>query len=157
MDEEQFLHQHYIANVSVLGGYSTQDIEYFVDLHNKIKDEQMHDKIREDPKVGGVRKFMLAFVAPTSVAVSPIARLTCHQASMVASTSSQSPMAMGAMSLLNEDSFIWKMFWLWFSAQIFAWTIMIIEYPMIGFLAMRYFFVHVLNVQIIYKLLVAMH
>ena len=26
MDEEQFLHEHYIANVSVLGGYSTQDI-----------------------------------------------------------------------------------------------------------------------------------
>ena len=24
--------------------------------------------------------------------------------------------------------------------QIFAWTIMIIEYPMIGFLAVRYFF-----------------
>ena len=34
---------------------------------------------------------------------------------------------------------------------------MIIEYPMIGFLAMRYFCVHALNVQIISKLLVAMH
>ena len=34
---------------------------------------------------------------------------------------------------------------------------MIIEYPMIGFLAMRYFFVHALNAQIISKLLVAMH
>ena len=60
---------------------------------------------------------------------------------------------------------------LWRSAQIrqcngfclenvftnFVWTIMIIEYPMIGFLAMRYFFVHVLNAQIISKLSVAMH
>ena len=35
---------------------------------------------------------------------------------------------------------IWKMFCLWISTQIFAWTIMIIEYPMIQFLAMRYFF-----------------
>ena len=34
---------------------------------------------------------------------------------------------------------------------------MIIEYPMIGFFAMRYFFVHMLIVQIISKLLVAMH
>ena len=30
MDEEQFLHQHYIANVSVLGGYSTQDIDSLI-------------------------------------------------------------------------------------------------------------------------------
>ena len=50
-----------------------------------------------------------------------------------------------------------KMFCRWFSTQIFAWTIMIIEYPMIRFLAMHYFFVHALNVQIISKLLVAMH
>ena len=34
---------------------------------------------------------------------------------------------------------------------------MIIEYRMIGFLAMCYFFVHALNAQIISKLLVAMH
>ena len=34
---------------------------------------------------------------------------------------------------------------------------MIIEHPMIGFLAMCYFFVHALNVPIISKLLVAMH
>ena len=37
MDEEQFLCEHYIADVSVLGGYSTQDIEYFMDLCNKSK------------------------------------------------------------------------------------------------------------------------
>ena len=104
MDEEQFLHQHYIANVSVLGGYSTQDIEYFVNLCNKIKDEQRLDKIHEGPKVGGVQKFRLAFIAPASVAASPIARSTHWRASMLALPSSQSPMAMGAMSLLNEDS-----------------------------------------------------
>ena len=57
----------------------------------------------------------------------------------------------------NKPIAIWKMFCRWFSAQIFAWTIMIIEYPMIGFLTMHYFFVHVLNAQIISKLLVAMH
>ena len=34
---------------------------------------------------------------------------------------------------------------------------MIIEYPMIGLLAMHYFFAHALNAQIISKLLVAMH
>ena len=34
---------------------------------------------------------------------------------------------------------------------------MIIEYPMMGFLFLHYFFVHALNVQIISKLLVAMH
>ena len=104
MDEYQFLHQHYIANVSVLGGYSTQDIEYFINLHNKIKDEHRLDKICEGPKVGGIRKFRLEFVAPASVAASPIAMLTCHWASTLASPSSQSPVAMGAMSLLNEDS-----------------------------------------------------
>ena len=53
MDEEQFLREHYIANVSVLGGYSTQDIEYFVDLRNKTKDKRRLDKIRDAPKVGG--------------------------------------------------------------------------------------------------------
>ena len=95
MDEEQFLCEHYIANVSVLGGYSTQDIEYFNDLHNKIKDECRLDKIHEGPKVGGIRKFRLAFIAPASVAASPIARSTCHQANTLASPSSQSPMAMG--------------------------------------------------------------
>ena len=104
MDEQQFLHEHYIADVSVLGGYSTQDIEYFVDLHNKIKDEHRLDKIRDGPKVGGDRKFRLAFIAPISGAASPIARLTCCRASTLALPSSQSPMAMGAMSLLNEDS-----------------------------------------------------
>ena len=34
---------------------------------------------------------------------------------------------------------------------------MIIEYPMIGFFAILYFFVHALNAQTISKLLVAMH
>ena len=52
---------------------------------------------------------------------------------------------------------IWKMFCHWISAQIFVWTIMIIEYPMIQFLAMHYFFVHALNVQWLSKLSVAMH
>ena len=105
MDEQQFLHEHYIADVSVLGGYSTQDIEYFINLHNKIKDKHRLDKICEGPEVGGNRKFRLAFVTPISVAASPIARsTTCCQASMLALPSSQSPMAMGAMSLLNEDS-----------------------------------------------------
>ena len=77
MDEQQFLHEHYIADVSVLGGYSTQDIEYFIDLHNKIKDECRLDKICDGPKVGGDRKFQLAFVTPVSGAASPIARSTC--------------------------------------------------------------------------------
>ena len=105
MDEQQFLCEHYITDVSVLGGYSTQDIEYFVDLHNKIKDECRLDKIHDGPKVGGGDwKFWLAFITPISGAASPIARLTCHWASMLALPSSQSPMAMGAMSLLNEDS-----------------------------------------------------
>ena len=105
MDEEQFLHEHYIANVSVLGGYSTQDIEYFINLRNKIKDEHMLDKICDGPEVGGDRKFWLAFIVPISGAASPIARSTCHWASMLGSLpSSQSPMAMGVMSLLNEDS-----------------------------------------------------
>ena len=58
----------------------------------------------DGPKVGGDQKFRLAFVAPISGAASPIARLTCHRASMLASPSSQSPMAMRALSLLNEDS-----------------------------------------------------
>ena len=104
MDEQQFLCEHYITDVSVLGGYSTQDIEYFVNLCNKIKDDRRLDKICDGPKVGGDRKFRLAFITPISGAASPIARLTCHQASMLASPSSQSPVAMGAMSLLNEDS-----------------------------------------------------
>ena len=104
MDEEQFLHEHYIANVSVLGGYSTQDIEYFVNLCNKIKDEHRLDKIHDGPEVGGDQKFRLAFIAPISGAASPIARLTRHRASMLALPLSQSPMATGAMSLLNEDS-----------------------------------------------------
>ena len=104
MDEQQFLCEHYIADVSVLGGYTTQDIEYFIDLHNKIKDECRLDKIRDGPEVGGDRKFRLAFVAPISGAASPIARSTRHRASMLVSPLSQSPMAMGAMSLLNEDS-----------------------------------------------------
>ena len=104
MDEQQFLHEHYIADVSVLGGYSTQDIEYFVNLCNMIKDEHRLDKIHDHPKVGGDWNFWLAFVAPISGAASPIARLTCHRASMLALPSSQSPMAMGVMSLLNEDS-----------------------------------------------------
>ena len=104
MDEQQFLHEHYIADVSVLGGYSTQDIEYFIDLHNKIKDKRRLDKIRDGPKVGGDRKFRLAFIAPISGAATPIARLTHSWASMLVSPLSQSPMAMGAMSLLNEDS-----------------------------------------------------
>ena len=104
MDEEQFLREHYIANVSVLGGYSTQDIEYFISLHNKIKDKHRLDKIHDGPEVGGDQKFRLAFIAPISVAASPIARSTCHRASTLALPLSQSPMAMGAMSLLNEDS-----------------------------------------------------
>ena len=104
MDEEQFLREHYIANVSVLGGYSTQDIEYFINLHNKIKDECRLDKIHEGPEVGGNWKFRLAFIAPISVAASPIARSTHHWASALASLLSQSPVAMGVMSLLNEDS-----------------------------------------------------
>ena len=104
MDEEQFLCQHYIASVSVLGGVSTQDIEYIIDLCNKIKDEHRLDKIHEGPEVGGIQKFRLAFIAPTSVAASSIARLTCCWASMLVSPSSQSPVAMGVMSLLNEDS-----------------------------------------------------
>ena len=104
MDEQQFLHEHYITDVSVLGGYSTQDIEYFIDLCNKIKDKHRLDKICDGPKVGGDQKFRLAFVAPVSGAVSPIAGSTHCWASMLALPSSQSPMAMGAMSLLNEDS-----------------------------------------------------
>ena len=104
MDEEHFIREHYIANVSVLGGYSTQDIEYFVNLRNKIKDECRLDKIHDGPEVGGDRKFRLAFIAPISGAASPIARSTCCQASMLVLPSSQSPMAMGAMSLLNEVS-----------------------------------------------------
>ena len=104
MDEQQFLHEHYITDVCVLGGYSTQDIEYFINLHNKIKDECRLDKIRDGPKVGGDWKFRLAFIAPVSGAASPIARSTCHQASTLVSPSSQSPMAMGGMSLLNDDS-----------------------------------------------------
>ena len=104
MDEQQFLREHYITDVSVLGGYSTQDIEYFVDLRNKIKDECRLDKIRDGPKVGGDRKFRLAFIAPVSGAASPIAQSTCRRASTLALPLSQSPMAMGAMSLLNEDS-----------------------------------------------------
>ena len=104
MDEEQFLCEHYIADVSVLGGYSTQDIEYFMDLHNKIKDECRLDKIYDGPKVGGDWKFRLAFITPISGAASPIARLTRGWASTLVSPSSQSPMAMGAMILLNEDS-----------------------------------------------------
>ena len=64
MDEQQFLCEHFITDVSVLGGYSTQDIEYFVDLCNKIKDEHRLDKIRDRPEVGGDWKFQLAFVAP---------------------------------------------------------------------------------------------
>ena len=94
----------YIADVSVLGGYSTQDIEYFIDLRNKIKDECRLDKIHDGPEVGGDQKFQLAFIAPISGAASPIARSTCCQASMLALPLSQSPMAMGVMSLLNEDS-----------------------------------------------------
>ena len=103
MDEQQFLCEHYIADVSVLGGYSTQDIEYFVDLCNKIKDKCRLDKIRDGPEVGGDRKFRLAFIAPNSGAASPIARSTHQRASTLASPLSQSPMAMGVMSLLNED------------------------------------------------------
>ena len=97
MDEEQFLCQHYIANVSASGGYSTQDIEHFINLHNKIKDEHRLDKIHEGPEVGGIRKFTLAFIAPASVAASPIVRSTCCWASMLASPSSQSSVAMGVM------------------------------------------------------------
>ena len=104
MDEQQFLHEHYITDVSVLGGYSTQDIEYFIDLCNKIKDECRLDKICDGPEVSGDWKFLSAFVAPVSGAASPIARLTRHWASMLALPSSQFPMAMGVMSLLNEDS-----------------------------------------------------
>ena len=104
MDEQQFLCEHYIADVSVLGGYSTQDIEYFVNLCNKIKDECRLDKICDGNKVGGDQEFQLAFIAPISGAASPIARSTHCWASMLVSPSSQSPMAMGAMSLLNEDS-----------------------------------------------------
>ena len=104
MDEHQLLHEHYIADVSVLGGYSTQDIEYFINLHNKIKDECRLDKIRDGHEVGGDQKFRLAFVTPVSGAASPNARSTRCRASMLALPSSQSPMAMGVMSLLNEDS-----------------------------------------------------
>ena len=55
-------------------------------------------------------------------------------------------------SAMINKVLVWKMFYCWFSAQIFAWTMMIIEYPMIGFLAMLYFLVHALNAQIISKL-----
>ena len=97
MDEQQFLHEHYIADVSVLGGYSTQDIEYFINLHNKIKDECRLDKIHDGPKVGGDQKFRLAFVAPISGAASPIARSTWRWASMLALPLSQSPVAIGVV------------------------------------------------------------
>ena len=50
-------------------------MEYFIDLHNKIKDERRLDKICDGPKVGGDWKFQLAFIAPVSGAASPIARL----------------------------------------------------------------------------------
>ena len=58
-------------------------------------DYDVSGKIHEGPKVGGIRKFRLAFIAPASVAASPIARSKCHQASTLASPSSQSPMATG--------------------------------------------------------------
>ena len=49
MDEEQFLHQYYNANVSASGGYTTQDIEYLINLCKKIKDECRLDKIHAGP------------------------------------------------------------------------------------------------------------
>ena len=56
------------------------------------------------------------------------------------------------MEVAMNVGFIWKMFCHWLSMRIFVWTIMIIEYPRIGFLALCYFFVHALNAQIISKL-----
>ena len=61
------------------------------------------------------------------------------------------------LTLIMKKGTVWKMFCLWISMQIFARTIIIIEYPMIRFLAMCYFFVHTLNAQWLSKLSVAMH
>ena len=105
MDEEQFLYQHYIANVSASDGYSTQDIEYFIDLCNKIKDECRHDKILKAPKLVALGSSCLHSLLPLLLLPHPLpAKSTCNWASMLALPSSQSPMAMGVMSLLNEDS-----------------------------------------------------
>ena len=103
MDEDEFIRNHYIADVSVAKVYSTGDIEYFLKLRKEIKDTDR----RLDRKRDESEKLVLSFPTPevdASATTMPQPTRRRRHTAMSSPATHSSPTTLGAMHLLSEDS-----------------------------------------------------